>query len=403
MSPAGSRDTGGTMNQDAIIIGGGIMGANIALALAERGFGDILVVEKTGLAAGSTGKSGAILRQHYSHAVTIRMARAGLGFYSSFAERTGRDIGFRRSGMIFVTSTADRAALERNVSLQQSLGVDTRLLEAPELRELEPRVRFDDDVVAAWEPEAGYVSPLPAVDGIMGEAVACGVTLRIGEAVTDIVTRDGAVRGVTLAGGETVEAPVVVNAGGPWAGGLMRRLGLDYPLEAIRPQQAFFEAPPGFGADLAVCGDLVTGIYWKPESKGWTRVGDMAYADDAVVPDPDDYDEGASSGFIRGAWQRLVRRLPDWRRAVSWGGCGALYTVTPDAHALIGEVPAARGLWLVAGFSGHGFKMGPAVGTGVAAMITGDDPAPFDPEFFALNRFDAGKPVTTSYSYGILG
>ncbi len=77
--------------------------------------------------------------------------------------------------------------------------------------------------------------------------------------------------------------------------------------------------------------------------------------------------------------------------------------MTPDAHALIGEVPGIGGFYVVSGFSGHGFKMGPAVGKGVASMITGCDPGAFDREFFGVDRFAAQRAITTSYRFGILG
>ena len=89
---------------DAVIIGGGIMGASIALHLARSGYGRITLLEKSFLGAGSTGKSGAILRQHYSHETTVRMARSSLQYYEGFADRTGRDIGFRRKGTHNITS-----------------------------------------------------------------------------------------------------------------------------------------------------------------------------------------------------------------------------------------------------------------------------------------------------------
>jgi sarcosine oxidase subunit beta len=95
--------------------------------------------------------------------------------------------------------------------------------------------------------------------------------------------------------------------------------------------------------------------------------------------------------------------VPAYASAISWGGCGALYTVTPDAHALIGEVPGIRGFFVVSGFSGHGFKMGPAVGAGVAALVTGGEAGAFDPAFFAVDRFEKGNEIKSAYEYGILG
>jgi glycine/D-amino acid oxidase-like deaminating enzyme len=208
---------------------------------------------------------------------------------------------------------------------------------------------------------------------------------------------------VTTDAGDSISAPVVINAGGPWAGRLCRRLGLEVPLTVIRPEQAYLVPPVDYGPERHIFGDLLTGLYWKPEPAGWTRVGKLSYAGDREVPDPDDYDEGVGREFIDYCRERLSRRMPGYRNAVSWGGCGALYTCTPDAHALIGPMPGLDGFLLVSGFSGHGFKMGPAVGRGVASLVTGSDPGPFDAAFFDVNRFRDGRPVTTSYEYGILG
>lgn len=389
---------------DAIVVGGGIMGLFCARELARRGVGRVTVLEKRFVGAGSSGKSGAILRQHYSHETTIRMARESLMVYSSFAEREGRDIGFSRTPVVFLCHERDRAALEANVALQREAGVVTEILDAPALRALEPGGVFGDEVVGAYEPESGYVDPGRTLHALADLCRAEGVEVRQGARVTDVLLDGGgAVRGVRVDGDETIETRVVVNAGGPWAGILCRRLGIEVPLAAIRPEQAYLAPPRAAALARLIYGDLQTGLYWKPEPAGWTRVGKLAYAGDQDVPDPDDYDEGVGREFIEFCRQRLATRLPAYGDAVSWGGCGALYTVTPDAHALIGGIDGADGLYLVSGFSGHGFKMGPAVGAGVAGLVTGGDTGPFDPEFFAVDRFARGRQVTTSYEYGILG
>ncbi len=388
---------------DAVVIGGGVMGLCTALHLAEQGARQVVLLEKRSIGAGSSGKSGAILRQHYSHETTVRMSRESLLFYAGFQERFGHDIGFRRTPMIFICNARDRAALDANVTLQKSLGVETDIVDAAQLREIDPRAVFEDEAVAAFEPEAGFVDPtrtLAAMATLCGQR---GVEVFQNARVTDVVLGGDRVRGVRVDDEWTIESPVVVNAGGPWAGLLCRRLGLDLPLKVIRPEQAYLVPPASYGSEQFIYGDLLTGIYWKPEPAGWTRVGKLAYDGDQEVPDPDAYDEGVSHSFIEDCRARLARRVPAYADAVSWGGCGALYTVTPDAHALIGEVPGIGGFYLVSGFSGHGFKMGPAVGQGVAALVTGADPGAFDPGFFAVDRFEKGRPVQSAYEYGILG
>ncbi len=392
-----------TRTADAVVIGGGVMGLFTALSLRERGVRRVVVLEKRFVGAGSSGKSGAILRQHYSHETTVRMSRESLKEYGSFQERTGHDIGFRQTPMIFICHERDRDALHANVSLQKGLGVQTEVVDAGQLRELEPRGVFEDEVLGAYEAEAAYVSPPRTLHALAELCRERGVSLREGVRVTGVSVRGGRAAGVETDDGEVIESGTVINAGGPWAGILCRRLGLDLPLKAIRPEQAYLVPPGQYGSERYIYGDLLTGLYWKPEPAGWTRVGKMAYDGDQEVPDPDAYDEGVSNEFIDQCRRGIARRLPAYRDAVSWGGCGALYTVTPDAHAMIGPVPGIEGFHLVSGFSGHGFKMGPAVGRGVAAIVTGGDPGAMDPGFFAVDRFRTGKVVQTSYRYGILG
>ncbi len=392
-----------TTTADAIIIGGGVMGLSCALHLREQGVGRVVLLEKRFVGAGSSGKSGAILRQHYSHETTVLMSRQSLAFYRSFQERTGHDIGFREKPMVFLCHENDRGSLEANVALQQSLGVTTEVLEARQLRELEPRGAFGDEVLAAYEPEAGFVDPAATLHAFATTCRDLGVDVLEGVGVTDVRLTGDRVAGVETHDGRTIESPVVINAGGPWAGILCRRMGLEVPLTAIRPEQAYLRPPSHYGEERFIYGDLLTGLYWKPEPAGWTRVGKMAYEGDQEVPDPDCYDEGVSHEFIDFCRKRLAMRLPAYADAVSWGGCGALYTVTPDAHALIGPAPGLPGFYLVSGFSGHGFKMGPAVGRGVAALVTDGDRGAFDPDFLAVDRFEKGNPITTSYRYAILG
>lgn len=389
---------------DLVVIGGGVMGLHVAWKLAEARAGRVLLFEKRVFGAGSSGKSGAILRQHYSHETLVRMARASLAEYAALHESTGGGIGFRRPGMVFVCHGRDRAALDANVALQRSCGVPVERLDAAGLRALEPRATFEEQVIGAFEKDAGFVDPALTLAAIADQARKAGALLVEGARVVDVVAdASRRVEAVKLEDGSVVKTRTVINCGGPWAGLLMKRLGLELPLAVVRPEQAFFAPPRAYGLERHVFADLPNGTYWKSEASGLTRVGMLSFEHDQKVDDPDRYDESASGAFLADCRARLARRVAAYADAVCWGGCGALYTVTPDAQALIGAVDGIDGLFIVSGFSGHGFKLGPSVGRGVAAIVTSGESGPLDREFFSPRRFREGRRNTPAYEYGVLG
>jgi len=387
---------------DVVVVGGGVMGAAIALALAERGAGRIWLLEKSHPAAGSSGKSGAILRQHYSHPETVRMAREGLHAYRDFAARTGRDIGFTRHGMVFLVDPRDADALRANVAMQRAEGVPTEVVDEDELAHREPRGFYPEGALAAWEDDAGSVDPRRAVEAMVAEAESRGVILVQGETVSGLRRRDDTVTGVETSHGG-LDAAHVVLATGPWSAARFTEWGLPLPLRVVRPQQAFLEPPAGFGDPIPIFADLTLGTYWKPEGARHTRVGWVYTSDDASVDDPDHYDEGVDGVFVAEARRRVGERLPGYRRATAWGGCAALYTMTPDDHAVVGPPPGLGGVTVATGFSGHGFKLAPAVGRGVAEWIVDGQPRAFPAAFFAADRFGSEREITPRYRFGLLG
>ena len=433
MSRHASSEVATGRSTDVVVIGGGVMGLSIAWKLAATRGGNVRLLEQRVFGSGESGKSGAILRQHYSHATLIRMARASLAEYRALHERTRGGIGFANPGMLFVCDGRERAALEQNVALQRSCGVQVELLDATSLRKFEPRATIEDGLVGAYEPEASFVVPGLTLAALAEEARAAGATLEEGVRVVRLVTeRNGSesssrIRGVELADGRVVEAQTVVICGGPWSARLLATAGVELPLAAVKPEQAFFIPPnssapttvrrsetlggeePGSGRnrrsdhDDCIWADLVHGLYWKNEATGFTRVGQLAYEHDAPIADPDAPDEGVTNAFLADCRARLAKRIAAYRDTICWGGVSAMYTVTPDAQALIGPVPNLAGALIVSGFSGHGFKLAPSIGNAVTALLTGRDPAPFDPAFFAPDRFARGQKQSGAYGYSVLG
>src|SRR5207244_4847292 len=111
---------------DILIVGGGVMGTSIAWALAKRRAGLVMLLEKAFLGAGSSGKSGAIIRQHYSNRLTAAMAQKGLRVFERFEDMVGGPPVFTRAGMVIVVNDRDGAGLEANIAMQRDVGIDVR-------------------------------------------------------------------------------------------------------------------------------------------------------------------------------------------------------------------------------------------------------------------------------------
>src|SRR6266568_874237 len=142
---------------DILIVGGGVIGVSIAHALAQRKVGKVVLLEKSYLGAGSSGKSGAIIRQHYSNVLTAAMAQKSLRVFERFDDLVGGPPVFTHTGMVIVVNERDRAGLEANVKLQRGLGIDVRMISAKELTSIDPHAKLAGDELAVFEAEAGYV------------------------------------------------------------------------------------------------------------------------------------------------------------------------------------------------------------------------------------------------------
>ncbi len=359
------------------------------------------VLEKNALASGSTGRSSAIVRQHYSNEVTARMARWGLDVFREFDERVGGTCGFVGCGFLILVPAKDSEGLAANVALQRGVGIDTRILSGEEISEVLPGVDSSDLASAAWEPDAGYADPHLTTSALADAAKRHGARFLLNTAVTGIRFEGGRVVGVDSTVGP-VAGGAVVNCAGPWGARVAAMAGLDVPADACRAQVSVYGRPEGRRGPHPVVLDFAQASYFRPETGGLMLVGviDASEADDVV--DPDTYPEHTDHGFDEIVGERWVRRCPDMDAAHLRRGYAGLYAITPDWHPVIDEVPAGSGHFLCMGFSGHGFKLAPAVGLMTAEMVL-REAATFDRRMFRLSRFAEGDPVRGRYDYSITG
>jgi sarcosine oxidase subunit beta len=391
-----------SVTADVVVIGGGITGTSAASQLAQRGMG-VVLVEKRFLGAGSSGKSSAIIRQHYSNEITARMALYSLRVFQNFADAVGGDAGFVQTGFAVLVEAKDRPGLEENVKMQQSLGVNTRVVSPDELHAIDPYLATPAMLAAAYEPEGGYADPAATVTSYGDVAKRHGAQIWQETRVTRVLMQKGRVAGVETTRGEIL-APNVVNCANAWAPQVASTVDVSLPIRPERHQVATFQRPPAMERSHLTAGDFLNNIYYRPEGARLTLVGSIDPLHGQEI-DPDHYNEAADYAFIEDSAQRIGRRYPAMEQAWSKGGWAGIYGVTPDWHPIIDEIPPGSGFFVAAGFSGHGFKLGPAVGVMVADLVTraSAPTAQLDRGLFRYERFAEGKPVVGKYEYGIVG
>ena len=263
------------MTADVVIIGGGATGASTAYHLAKRGVKNVLLVEKQFLASGPTGRSSACVRQHYSTPETCRLVLKALRFFERFEEHTGgRTAGFVRTGYLLGVDDRLRKAMESSVQLQQSQGIDSRLITPAEARAIEPRLAIDDLTGACYEPEAGYADPAQTTAGFAAAAREMGVKIMEETSVTGIRVAGDRVSAVETSRGP-IETRTVLNAAGTWAQHLGRAVGVEVPITVCRHKIALVEWPADAQGPHPMVYDFVTNIYTRPETGNMILVGPL--------------------------------------------------------------------------------------------------------------------------------
>ncbi len=383
---------------DVVIVGGGLEGTAAAWALSRRGVTDVVVLERDTVAAGMTGKSSGVVRCHYGVSSLAAMAATGLEVFEQAEEIFGHDIGFRQTGYVVGVGEPNVDALRASLAAQRAVGVQTEEIDAVDVARMWPSADLTPFAAFGWEERGGYGDAYQTAQAFAAAARAAGVRIRQGSTVTGLVLDADRVSGVSLADGSTVSAQTVVVAAGVWTGPLLARHDVDVPIEVHREQIVMIDPGLDLG-NVPVFSDLVSLQYVRPEVGGEILFGNSDLAE-LEAADPDRYLNRATESFIDLTVEKISTRFPGLENAAitsSYAGC---YDVTPDWNPVIGTGPLP-GLVIAAGFSGHGFKISPAVGRLVADLVVdGRSSDPRIPERdFRLERFAEGDLLRTPYPY----
>ncbi|WP_299558884.1 FAD-binding oxidoreductase [uncultured Mycolicibacterium sp.] len=387
-----------TETADVVIVGGGLEGTAAAWALTQRDITDVVVLERDTVGAGMTGKSSGIVRCHYGVSSLAAMAAVGLEVFEKAEEIFGTDIGFRPVGYVVGVGEPNVEALRKSLAAQRAVGVQTEEIDADEVARMWPTADLSPFAAFGWEARGGYGDAYQTAQAFAASARAAGARVRQGAQVTGLLADGDRITGVRLADGTEIGAGTVVVATGVWTRPFLAPYGIDVPIEVLREQLVMIDPGMELGK-VPVFSDLVSLQYIRPEPNGEVLFGNSDFSHQQSA-DPDDYLNRATEEFVEMTVEKVGTRFPGFaepRITTSYAGC---YDVTPDWNPIIS--PSGRdGLIIAAGFSGHGFKIAPAVGRLVADLVVdGRSSDPRIPERdFRLSRFAEGDLLRSPYPY----
>ena len=367
---------------DVVIVGGGCMGVSVAYHLSRLGITNVVLVERDSqLGTGSTGRNAGGVRHQFSHEANIQLSIESIRLLERFADEVGYTADLHQDGYLFLLSSpASVATFKTNVERQRRLGVDVEWLDADGAARLAPGLSTDGILSATYCRRDGIADPNGVTMGFARAAQGMGVEIIRETEVTGINVGNERIAGVTTNRG-TISTPVVVNATGPHARIIGRMAGVEVPIDPLR-RHIFIATTAGgvVPSNRIMVIDFDTTFYFHREGAG------VLFG----MGDPDEtssFDMTVQWDFLPKVVEVATRRLPALHDAAVSHAWAGLYEMTPDANPLIGESAAVPGLFVIAGFSGHGFQHSPAAGRILADLIADRDPgadlSPFDPERFA--------------------
>lgn len=384
---------------DYLVVGGGLEGLAIAWSLADRGETDVIVLERETLCSGMTGKSSGVVRCHYGTPSLAAMAWYSVDVFERACEIFGDGVAFQQCGYVVGVAEDNVRPLRANVEMMQKVGIAVELIDHAAMAEMWPGLNMDDFAAFAYEPRSGRGEAYLTGMAFAASARKLGVSIsQSTEVVALVEDSSGRIIGATLSSGEHIHAGTTIVAAGPWTAGLTASVGIDLDIKAQRAQLVLVDQGKPTPV-VPVLSDLAGLSYICREPNGELLVGNSDHARPEYI-DPDFYINRADESTIEKTIGKLLHRLPgmpDPRITSSYVGA---YDVTADYNPVIGPAPL-DGLFLAAGFSGHGFKISPAVGHLMADLVTtGATTLPkVDPRDFRYSRFEENDLLVSLHPY----
>ncbi|MCS6769754.1 MAG: FAD-binding oxidoreductase [Candidatus Caldarchaeum sp.] len=391
------------MRFDVVVVGGGSTGASIAYHLVKQGAGKVALVEKDYVGWGQTGRSTAVVRLHYSTPEVASMALASWRVLKNMEKEVGGPSGFTACGFLLLAGEEELQGLERNVAMLKKVGVETRIIAADEVREVEPRIDTTGLAAAAYEPESGYADPVATAQTYARAAAADGCVLMEACEVVSVRMEGRRIERLITSRGE-FEADLVVNATGVWCNTFLEKVGEELPVKVMKEEIVVWSRPETFRGQHPVVGDLPNNYYMRPFGETQTYMGSINPDMNRQEKHPTAFNLNEKVGLDTASMygEAVSKRFPAMAEARIAGGWVGLYDVTPDWHPIVDFSAQVENLFNVVGLSGHGFKLCPALGMLTADILLKRRKPLINPDFFSRERFERRRLIGMSYKYGVI-
>lgn len=388
-----------------VIVGGGITGTAAAFFLADRGEADVVLLEQGALGSGTTKGGMGGIRHQFVDELDVRLSLMATEFWREFSSFTGSTHEFHERGYLFVAETAaGLAQLKEPLAMYERLGVPVQMLDRQDIEDLVPGIRTDDLAGGRLCPRDGYGDPLAALSGFAAGALLAGVRIFEGTAVLGLVREGDRVTGVRTSTGD-ISAERVLLASGVWTTALAASAGIGVPIWPYR-RSIMESGPVPVLANVPMTIEWESGFHFRPKDGRQRFAMPNLTADGRAEKGPD----AAPASFDALAFPPLevpaslepwVRARAAWRHPAfrdleitsSWS---CYYEMTPDDHPVVGRVPDVDGLYIAAGFSGHGFMHTPATAQLIVEEMLDGKATTLDISDLSLERFRSGRRPFTA-------